>query len=85
MSDDFLSGLQPGSNSDEDFPHITEDWLCSECGAEIDIELIKTYDLQIERSGVSPGYDFAPAVYWFEGNIACPGCGVRLDYDDRSG
>src|SRR4030095_11629765 len=86
-SSSFVSGETNGKRcqmDDEHFPYITEDWRCSKCGAEIDVELIKHYDLQIDRSGVQPGTVHGPAVYWFEGTIACPGCGVRLDYSDSS-
>lgn len=63
---------------------ITEAWRCSECGAEIDVEAINSYDLQVERSGVQPSSPDGPAVHWFEGTIACPGCGVRLPYGDSN-
>lgn len=59
-------------------------WRCSACGADIDVELIKQYDLQVERSGVQPGTQYGPAVHWFEGTIACPICKVRLDYADST-
>lgn len=70
--------------SDDDFPMITDEWRCSACGAEIDVELIDQYDLQIDRAGVQPGTVHGPAVHWWEGTIACPNCLTRLDYADRS-
>lgn len=84
MNNDFLSGLDPVSNSDEDFPFITQDLRCSACGEQLDIELMHSYDYQIERGGVQPGTVHGPAVYWNEGTVACPGCGVRLDYSEQS-
>lgn len=65
-------------------PVITSDLRCSECGAQLDIELMHSYDYQIDRSGVQPGTVHGPAMYWNEGAIACPGCGTRLDYSEQS-
>lgn len=81
LSDEALLNFEKAV---DDFPFITDDFHCSACGAEIDIELIDHYDHQVERSGVQPGTVHGPTVYWNEGTIACPGCGVRLDYSERS-
>lgn len=59
-------------------------WECSVCRAEIDPELVKHYDYQIDRGGVQPGTENGPAVYWNEGTITCPGCGARLPYSESS-
>lgn len=76
-----FTGADIDWDDDDGGPTITEEGTCSNCLYKLPLDDLNLLDFDVEESGVSPGYDFEPAVYWAAGTIGCPSCGVRLPYE----